>query len=37
MGLISFIKSVGAKLYGASEDKPAAPDVLKQARIPVLP
>jgi nucleoid-associated protein YgaU len=30
MGLISFIKSVGAKLHGASEDKPAAPEVLKQ-------
>jgi nucleoid-associated protein YgaU len=30
MGLISFIKSVGAKLHGASEEKPAAPEVLKQ-------
>ena len=30
MGLISFIKSVGARLHGASEDKPAAPEVLKQ-------
>ena len=30
MGLISFIKGVGAKLHGASEDKPAAPEVLKQ-------
>jgi nucleoid-associated protein YgaU len=30
MGLISFIKSVGAKLHGASEDKPAAPEILKQ-------
>lgn len=30
MGLISFIKSVGAKLHGASEDRPAAPEVLKQ-------
>jgi len=30
MGLISFIKSVGAKLHGASEDKPATPEILKQ-------
>jgi nucleoid-associated protein YgaU len=30
MGLISFIKSVGAKLHGASEDAPAAPEILKQ-------
>jgi nucleoid-associated protein YgaU len=30
MGLISFIRGVGAKLHGASEDKPAAPEVLKQ-------
>jgi nucleoid-associated protein YgaU len=30
MGLISFIKSVGAKLHGASEEKPATPEVLKQ-------
>jgi nucleoid-associated protein YgaU len=30
MGLISFIKGVGAKLHGASEDKPATPEVLKQ-------
>jgi len=30
MGLISFIKSVGAKLHGATEDKPAAPEILKQ-------
>ena len=30
MSLISFIKEVGAKLHGASEDKPAAPEILKQ-------
>jgi nucleoid-associated protein YgaU len=30
MGLITFIKSVGAKLHGASEDKPATPEILKQ-------
>jgi nucleoid-associated protein YgaU len=30
MSLISFIKEAGAKLHGASEDKPAAPEILKQ-------
>jgi hypothetical protein len=30
MGLISFVKSAGEKLFGASEAKPATPDALQK-------